>query len=227
LFENAQTAGDVLTIDPRQALDVRVRGYGDRVTTMLEKLREEAARCTACDLYKHATQVVFGEGPESAPLMLMGEVPGDKEDKAGHPFVGPAGKILDDALVEAGIDRTLVYVTNAVKHFKWVPARGGKVRLHKKPNHGEIAACNQWWQRELAVVQPQVLGLLGATAAQAVLGSKFRVTKERGRWFELDRGVNALPTIHPSAILRAQDRRDEEYAGFVRDLRLIANRLDS
>jgi DNA polymerase len=197
------------------------------VTTTLEKLREQAARCTACDLYKNATQVVFGEGPVPAPLMLMGEVPGDKEDKAGHPFVGPAGKILDDALVEAGIDRTLVYVTNAVKHFKWVPARGGKVRLHKKPNQAEIAACNQWWQRELEVVQPQVLGLLGATAAQAVLGPQFRVTKGRGRWFELDRGVNALATIHPSAILRAQDRRDEEYAGFVRDLRLIANRLDS
>ncbi len=221
MFENAHTAGG------GERWTLAFAGYCDRVSTALEKLREEASRCTACDLYKHATQMVFGEGSESAPLMLMGEVPGDKEDKAGHPFVGPAGKILDDALVDAGIDRTLVYVTNAVKHFKWVPARGGKVRLHKKPNQAEIAACNQWWQRELEVVQPRVLGLLGATAAQAVLGSQFRVTKERGRWFELDRGVNALATIHPSSILRAQDRRDEEYAGFVRDLQLITNRLDS
>jgi DNA polymerase len=195
------------------------------VTTTLDELRAQAARCTACDLYKNATQVVFGEGPGPAPLMLMGEVPGDKEDKAGHPFVGPAGKILDDALTEVGIDRSLVYLTNAVKHFKWVPARGGKVRLHKKPNQAEIAACKQWWQRELEVVQPEVLGLLGATAAQAVLGAQFRVTKERGRWFEVANGVNALATIHPSAVLRAQDRRDEEYAGLVRDLQLIAARL--
>jgi uracil-DNA glycosylase len=195
------------------------------VTNALEELRTRAADCKDCDLWANATQVVFGEGPAPAPLMLMGEVPGDKEDKAGHPFVGPAGKILDDALVEAGIDRSLVYVTNAVKHFKWVPARGGKVRLHKKPNAAEITACKQWWQRELDVVQPAVLGLLGATAAQAVLGPQFRVTKERGRWFELDRGVNALATIHPSAVLRAQDRRDEEYAGLVGDLEKIAARL--
>ncbi len=197
------------------------------MTTTLDELRAQAARCTACDLYKNATQVVFGEGPVPAPLVLMGEVPGDKEDKAGHPFVGPAGKILDDTLVEAGIDRSLVYVTNAVKHFKWVPARGGKVRLHKKPNRAEITACKQWWERELDVVRPGVLGLLGATAAQAVFGPQFRVTKERGRWFELDKGINALATIHPSAVLRAQERRDEEYAGLVRDLQLIANRLGS
>ena len=159
--------------------------------------------------------------------MLMGEVPGDKEDKAGQVFVGPAGKILDDALEEAGIDRASAYLTNAVKHFKWAPSRGGKVRLHKKPNAKEVAACKQWWQRELEVVQPEVLGLLGATAAQAVLGSQFRVTKERGRWFELDHGVNALATIHPSAVLRAEERRDDEYAGLVRDLVLLANRLAS
>jgi uracil-DNA glycosylase len=195
--------------------------------TTLEELRAQAVRCTACDLYKNATQVVFGEGPVPAPLMLMGEVPGDKEDKAGHPFVGPAGHILDDALAEAGIDRSLAYLTNAVKHFKWVPARGGKVRLHKKPNHAEIAACRQWWERELEVVQPKVLGVLGAVAAQAVLGPQFRVTKQRGEWFDLPNGVSALATIHPSAVLRAQERRDEEYAALVADLKKIAERLGS
>jgi DNA polymerase len=195
------------------------------VTTTLDELRAAAAQCKACDLWRDATQVVFGEGPVPAPLMLMGEVPGDKEDKAGHPFVGPAGHVLDDALVEAGIERSRVYLTNAVKHFKWVPARGGKVRLHKKPNRAEIAACKQWWERELEVVRPKVLGLLGATAAQAVLGPQFRVTKQRGEWFDLPSGVHVLATIHPSAVLRAEDRRDEEYAGLVRDLELIAERL--
>jgi DNA polymerase len=195
------------------------------VTTTLDELRAEAAQCKACDLWRDATQVVFGEGPVPAPLMLMGEVPGDKEDKAGHPFVGPAGHVLDDALVEAGIERSRVYLTNAVKHFKWVPARGGKVRLHKKPSRAEIAACTQWWERELEVVQPKVLGLLGATAAQAVLGPQFRVTKQRGEWFDLPSGVRVLATIHPSAVLRAEERRDEEYAGLVRDLKLIAERL--
>jgi uracil-DNA glycosylase len=188
-----------------------------------EEIRAAAAGCTACDLYKAATQTVFGEGPIPAPLMLMGEVPGDKEDLAGHPFVGPAGHILDEALEEVGIDRALVYVTNAVKHFKF--ERRGKVRLHKKPNQAEVAACKQWWQRELEVVQPDVLGLLGATAAQAVFGPSFRVTKQRGEWFELDAGVRAVATIHPSAVLRAQERRDEEYAGLVRDLRVMASRL--
>ena len=195
------------------------------MTTTLDELRAEAARCKACDLWRNATQVVFGEGPVPAPLMLMGEVPGDKEDKAGHPFVGPAGRILDEALLEAGIDRSQVYLTNAVKHFKWVPARGGKLRLHKKPSQVEIAACRQWWEREVEVVQPEALGLLGATAAQAVLGPQFRVSKQRGEWFELPSGVSVLATIHPSAVLRAQERRDEEFAGLVRDLKRIAERL--
>ncbi|HYL52616.1 MAG TPA: UdgX family uracil-DNA binding protein [Acidimicrobiia bacterium] len=193
--------------------------------TTLDELRAQAARCKACDLWRNATQVVFGEGPVPAPLMLMGEVPGDKEDKAGHPFVGPAGRILDEALLEAGIDRSQVYVTNAVKHFKWVPARGGKLRLHKKPSQAEIAACRQWWEREVEVVQPEALGLLGATAAQAVLGPQFRVSKQRGEWFELPSGVSVVATIHPSAVLRAQERRDEEFAGLVRDLERIAERL--
>src|SRR5215210_2711315 len=144
----------------------------------LDALSNEAASCQACDLYKCGTQTVFGEGPEAAHLMLMGEQPGDQEDKAGHPFVGPAGRILDKALVDAGIDRNDVYVTNAVKHFKWKPK--GKVRLHQKPNAKEIAACRMWWTQELAVVKPKVLCCLGATAAQAVFGPKFRVTKQRG-----------------------------------------------
>lgn len=193
------------------------------MTTALDELRAVAATCTACSLYKHATQVVFGEGPPDAPLMLMGEVPGDKEDLTGRPFVGPAGRVLDEALEEVGIDRASVFLTNAVKHFKF--ERRGKVRIHKKPNAAEVAACRQWWEAELGAVQPRVLGLLGATAAQAVFGPKFRVTRERGHWFELDSGTPALATIHPSAVLRAQDRRAEEHAGLVRDLRQIATRL--
>jgi DNA polymerase len=200
-------------------------GFGDDPLT-LDVLRERVQHCTACDLYQHATQAVFGEGPADATLMLMGEVPGDQEDKQGHPFVGPAGKILDKALVEAGIDRDTVYVTNAVKHFKFEPR--GKVRLHKKPSASEIAACSQWWEAELAAVAPKVLGLLGATAAQAVFGSKFRVTKQRGQWLDVPRarGVKAVATIHPSAVLRADEAyRDEYYDGFVRDLVLMAERL--
>jgi DNA polymerase len=190
----------------------------------LDELRKRAASCTACDLYERATQTVFGEGPGHAPLMLMGEQPGDQEDKQGHPFVGPAGGVLDRALDAAGIDRDAVYVTNAVKHFKWEPR--GKVRLHKKPNVAEMTACRQWWEAELDAVQPRVLGCLGATAAQAVFGSSFRVTKQRGQWFELPSGVAALATIHPSAVLRADDElRDEFFDGLVTDLETMATRL--
>jgi uracil-DNA glycosylase len=192
----------------------------------IETLRSEAAGCEACDLYKLGTQTVFGEGPEDADLMLMGEQPGDQEDKAGHPFVGPAGKVLDRALVEAEIDRDRVYVTNAVKHFKWKPQ--GKVRLHQKPNAKEIGACRQWWTQELAVVKPKVLCCLGATAAQAVFGAKFRVTKQRGDFFDLVDGVLGTATIHPSAILRADDeRREVEYQDLVDDFRAVAERLAS
>ncbi len=201
--------------------DMQLPGFDEHVS--LDTLRERVQQCTACDLYKHATQAVFGEGPADAQLMLMGEVPGDQEDKQGHPFVGPAGKVLDDALVEAGIDRSTVYLTNAVKHFKFEPR--GKVRLHKKPNVAEMLACRQWWEAELAVLQPRVVGCLGAVAGQAVFGPKFRVTKERGRWMELPNGVAGLATIHPSAVLRAQDRRDEMYAGLLADLQKIAARL--
>jgi uracil-DNA glycosylase family protein len=187
----------------------------------LGEVAKEAAGCTRCDLYKRATQTVFGEGPQGAPLMLIGEVPGDKEDKEGHPFVGPAGKLLDRALHEAGIDRDEVYVTNVVKHFKWRPA--GKVRLHQKPNAQEIGACRVWWERELALVQPKVLGALGATAGQAVFGRQWRVTKQRGEFVELPSGVLATGTIHPSAILRIEesDQREAEFADFADDLRAM------
>jgi uracil-DNA glycosylase len=190
----------------------------------LEELRHAALACTACDLYEGATQTVFGEGPPDSPLVLIGEVPGDKEDLAGHPFVGPAGKVLDDALGDVGLNRDEIYLTNAVKHFKF--ERRGKVRIHKKPNNAEIQACRQWWEAELAAVQPQVVGILGATAGQAVFGPKFRVTKQRGQWLETPQGLRALATIHPSAVLRAPpERRDEEYTGLTQDLGLIAARL--
>jgi uracil-DNA glycosylase len=220
----------------------RKSGYGGRVANIsgaptlpeilsaggqsIETLRSEAAGCEACDLYKLGTQTVFGEGPEDADLILMGEQPGDQEDKAGHPFVGPAGRVLDRALAEAEIDREHVYVTNAVKHFKWKPQ--GKVRLHQKPNAKEIGACRQWWTQELAVVKPKVLCCLGATAAQAVFGAKFRVTKQRGDFFDLVDGVLGTATIHPSAILRADDeRREVEYQDLVDDFRAVAERLAS
>jgi DNA polymerase len=187
----------------------------------IEDVRSEAVRCEACDLYKLGTQTVFGEGPEAADLMLMGEVPGDQEDKSGHPFVGPAGKLLDRALVEAEIDRDNVYVTNAVKHFKWKPQ--GKVRLHQKPNAKEIAACRQWWTQELAIVKPRVLCCLGATAAQAVFGSKFRVSRQRSDFFDLVDGVLGTATVHPSSILRADDnRREVEFSDLVDDFRAVA-----
>ena len=191
----------------------------------LESLRERAATCTACDLYERATQTVFGEGPPDARVVLMGEQPGDQEDRSGRPFVGPAGRLLDRALEEAGIDRDGVYVTNAVKHFKWRPA--GKVRLHQKPNTTEIRACSQWWRSEIDVLDPDVLVLLGATAAQAVLGPKIRVTRDRGTFLRVpDFAFDALVTIHPSAVLRAQgDDRDDALNGLVRDLRVVAEHL--
>jgi uracil-DNA glycosylase family protein len=187
----------------------------------LPKLREAAAGCTACDLWRSGTQTVFGEGTRAAEVMFVGEQPGDKEDLAGKPFVGPAGRILDQAMEEAGIDRTKAYVTNVVKHFKWT-ARG-KRRIHAKPNWSEIAACKPWLEAELAVVKPHVLVCLGATAAQALLGRDFRVTKQRGEQVETDLAPIAVATIHPSAILRMQDdERDAEMQAFVDDLRVVA-----
>jgi uracil-DNA glycosylase len=182
-------------------------------------LREAAAGCRGCDLWRNATQTVFGEGATDAEVMMVGEQPGDQEDRRGRPFVGPAGAILDQALEEAGIDRDEVYVTNAVKHFKWRPS--GKRRLHQKPNWTEMTACRPWLEAELEAVEPRVLVLLGATAAQSLLGRQFRVTKQRGELIDSPLAEFVTATIHPSAILRADDR-ESEYAGFLADLRKVA-----
>jgi uracil-DNA glycosylase len=192
----------------------------------LARLARDAADCRACDLWRDATQTVFGEGPEDAELMLVGEQPGDREDTEGRPFVGPAGRVLDEALAAAGIDRASVYVTNAVKHFKW-RARG-KRRIHEKPNRGEVAACRPWLDAELEAVRPRVLVLLGATAAQALLGTAFRVTRERGRPVdETGFAEHVLATVHPSAILRIRDtaERAEAERGLADDLRAAADLL--
>jgi DNA polymerase len=188
----------------------------------LEKLRAAAAGCRACPLWETGTQTVFGEGGKQADVVFVGEQPGDQEDLTGRPFVGPAGKLLDRALEETGIDRSKVYVTNVVKHFKW-QARG-KRRIHQKPNWNEIAACRPWLDAELAVLGPRVLVCLGATAAQALLGRDFRVSKQRGEPVESPLAEHVLATVHPSSILRADDR-EQEYAEFVRDLRTVAKLL--
>lgn len=193
----------------------------------LASLRAEAASCRDCPLWKDATQTVFGEGPARARLMLVGEQPGDKEDLAGKPFVGPAGLMLDRALKEAGIDRDKVYVTNAVKHFKFVPR--GKIRLHQKPSTPEIRACRQWYERELAAVRPKLVVAMGATAAQCVFGKAMPVNRNRGRSIELGDGNAALITVHPSYLLRLPDEvaKAREYERFVDDLRLAAKLLKS
>ena len=185
----------------------------------LEKLRRAARDCRSCPLWKDATQTVFGEGDPRARIMLVGEQPGDVEDREGHPFVGPAGRILDSALREAGLDRAKLYVTNAVKHFKWEPR--GKRRLHKTPAQREINACRQWLEGEIAAVKPRVIVALGATAAKALLGPAFRLTQQRGQ-IQLREGLPAvLPTFHPSYLLRLKGRPDgeEAHAQFVHDLR--------
>jgi uracil-DNA glycosylase family protein len=187
----------------------------------LKKLREAAAGCTACPLHETGTQTVFGEGATKARVVFVGEQPGDQEDQQGKPFVGPAGKLLDKALEDAGIDRSQVYVTNVVKHFKW-QARG-KRRIHQKPNWSEIAACRPWLEAELEVIEPRVLVCLGATAAQALLGRDFRVSRQRGELVESDLAENVVATVHPSSILRADaETRDLEYRGLVRDLEVVA-----
>ena len=192
----------------------------DRLT--LPALREAAQGCRGCELYQRATQAVFGEGLLEAELMLVGEQPGDQEDLAGKPFVGPAGRLLDQALEEAGIDRALAYVTNVVKHFKWEPR--GKRRIHAKPTWAEMTACRPWLEAELALVRPQVLVCLGATAAQALLGKQFRVTRERGKLVESDLAPHVTATIHPSAVLRQRDdeSRRQELRALVDDLRMVA-----
>jgi uracil-DNA glycosylase family protein len=193
----------------------------------LDTLREEVQRCTACELYKGATQAVFGEGLVKSEVMFVGEQPGDREDQEGHPFVGPAGRVLDRALKEAGIDRTRAYVTNAVKHFRY--EQRGKRRIHQKPGAEHIKACRPWLDAELEVIQPRVLILLGAVAAQALLGSKVRVTKDRGRALESDLAPVVLVTIHPSAILRERDEpaRTAAFERFVADLRVAAEALSA
>jgi len=193
--------------------------------TTLDALRDQAAGCRACPLWKTGTQTVFGEGASGSQVMLVGEQPGDQEDKAGRPFVGPAGRLLDEALDAAGIDREAAYVTNVVKHFKW-EARG-KRRIHAKPSWSEVAACRPWLDGELEAVHPQVLVCLGATAAQALLGRAFRVTRQRGTWVDSDLAPHVTATIHPSAILRQQtdvDRR-REMAAFIDDLKVVADVL--
>jgi uracil-DNA glycosylase len=191
----------------------------------LPTVREAAKDCRACDLYKRGTQTVFGEGPRRAEVMMVGEQPGDAEDLAGHPFAGPAGKLLDRALEDAGIVRRLVYVTNVVKHFKWEPR--GKRRIHAKPNGAEIAACRPWLETEIALVKPRVLVCLGATAAQALLDASFKVSLQRGRFVPSDLAPLVTATVHPSSILRARDddARHLEMKRFVSDLARVAAEL--
>ncbi len=193
----------------------------------LRNLRDAAASCKACDLWKKGTQTVFGEGAPNASVMLIGEQPGDKEDLAGHPFVGPAGRILDEALAAAGIEKSQLYVTNIVKHFSWVRDERGKRRIHKKPRYSEIQACRPWLDAEISVTHPQVIICLGATAAQALLGKEFSVMRQRGKFVASDLAPYVMATVHPSSILRAQDdnsRRQQKQA-FIEDLKAAATQI--
>ena len=193
----------------------------------IESLRAAAATCRACDLWKKASQTVFGEGNPRPSMMLIGEQPGDKEDIAGHPFVGPAGRLLDEALVAAGINRRDVYVTNAVKHFSWTPAERGKRRIHKKPRYSEIKACRPWLDAEIGVTRPEVIVCMGATAAQDLLGKEFSVTRDRGKFVSSPLAPHVMATVHPSSILRAQDEesRREQMEAFIADLRVAAAQI--
>jgi uracil-DNA glycosylase len=207
---------------PEAALAAVSQGEAD-----LEEVREAATGCRACDLWERATQTVFGQGPVPARLMLVGEQPGDQEDVRGEPFVGPAGRILDRALEDAGIDRETVFVSNVVKHFKWRPAPSGKRRLHERPNRVEIGACIPWVETELALVRPEALVLLGATAAKALVGSKVSVTRDHGVSLASELAPLVIATIHPSAVLRARDgaARDAAYGGLVADFKAVARQL--
>lgn len=195
----------------------------------IPELKKAAAGCRGCDLWKRATQTVFGEGAANASVTLIGEQPGDKEDLAGHPFVGPAGRILDHALAAAGIDKTEVFITNAVKHFNWQPDTRGKRRIHKKPRYSEIQACRLWLDAEIAAIRPQVIVCLGATAAQALLGREFSVTRARGQWISSSVAGNVMATVHPSSILRARDdeSRRVQMQAFIADLRIAARAVRS
>ena len=196
-------------------------------TTSLKTLRAAAQTCRGCDLYKHATQAVTGEGPKGAHVMFVGEQPGDQEDREGHPFVGPAGALLDKALADAGIPRDEVVVTNAVKHFKWEPR--GKRRIHKKPRVSEVKACRPWLEAEVRAVKPAVIVCLGASAAQSVLGAQFRLMQQRGQVLASDLAPRVVATIHPSAVLRAPDSegRRAAYEMLVSDLKVVAKAITS
>ncbi len=209
-------------------MKMRATAAGGHGARALDGLRAAARDCRACPLWKRGTQTVFGAGAAHARMLLVGEQPGDEEDRQGLPFVGPAGRLLDKALEAAGIDRGDTYVTNAVKHFKWLPAEGrGKRRIHQKPNAAEIRACHPWLDAELAAIRPAVIVCLGATAAQALLGAAFRVTKQRGVPLAHPSGARIVATIHPSAILRAPDSetRSVEMARFIADLRVARSLL--
>ncbi len=191
-------------------------------TQDLRTLQDAARACQGCELYKRATQVVFGEGPPDAKLVMIGEQPGDEEDRKGHPFVGPAGRVLDKAIREAGLEREKIYVTNAVKHFKF--EQRGKRRIHSKPSAAEVRACRPWLQAELALIEPEITVCLGVTAVQSLLGPGFRLTEQRGIFFPHPWAKQVVATVHPSTILRASERYEEEYQRFLRDMRLIANK---
>jgi uracil-DNA glycosylase family protein len=197
-----------------------------RPNDKIDNLRREAASCQACPLWKDATQTVFGEGPPTAGIMFVGEQPGDREDRDGHPFVGPAGQLLNKALAEAGVDRERVYVTNAVKHFKFEPR--GRRRLHKRPNAGEIKICRRWLFDEIDAIGPQLIVALGATAAQSLAGRAIPVQANRGKILDVDNGLRVFMTIHPSALLRLQDEEEKRsgYASFVNDLRSIQRLIE-
>jgi uracil-DNA glycosylase family protein len=210
----------------------RTKKLGDATPFLPEKptittLRDASRNCRGCDLWKNATQTVFGEGNSRPSMMLIGEQPGDKEDIAGHPFVGPAGRILDEALDAAGIDRADVYVTNAVKHFSWTPAERGKRRIHKKPRYSEIKACRPWLDAEIAVTHPEVIVCMGATAAQALLGREFSVMRDRGKFVRSQLAPYVVATVHPSSILRAQDEesRRAQKEAFIADLRVAGAQI--
>ena len=214
----------VLRADNRHSITKERIRKAPSLASDLSALGEAASGCKACDLWKHATQTVFGEGPANANIMMIGEQPGDIEDRLGNPFVGPAGKLLDEALRESGIDRSRVYVTNVVKHFKWSPAERGKRRIHKKPRYDEIKACRPWLDAELAVVKPKILVCLGATAAQSLLGKSFSATRQRGQVVKSPLAPLVMATVHPSSILRAQDSesRKTQMRAFVADLKRAA-----
>ena len=209
---------------PKRTGETPLSGPTSAIRT-ISSLRSAASDCKACDLWKTATQTVFGEGPSKARIMLVGEQPGDQEDLAGHPFVGPAGRLLNEALEEAGVERSEVYLTNVVKHFKWIAAQRGKKRIHKKPRYSEIHACRPWLDAELRVMKPQVLVCLGSTAAQSLLGREFSVTRQRGQVKDSPLAPFVVATVHPSSILRAPDEqaRHQQMRAFVNDLKIVAD----